>query len=64
MGEVFDANRPEGEVRYVRPGLCDSVVYIRLDIAPSFLGSYGESACVGDTIYYADSFFTPNDQVA
>jgi gliding motility-associated-like protein len=57
-GEEFDANRPEGEVRYVRPGLCDSVVYIRLDIAPSFLGSYGESACVGDTIYYADSFFT------
>jgi gliding motility-associated-like protein len=57
-GEEFDANRPEGEVRYVRPGFCDSVVYVRLDIAPSFLGSYGESACVGDTIYYADSFFT------
>ncbi|MFK8162492.1 MAG: gliding motility-associated C-terminal domain-containing protein [Lewinella sp.] len=57
-GEIFDANRPEGEVRYIRPGLCDSVVYIRLDIAPSFLGSYGESACVGDTIFYADSFFT------
>ncbi|WP_026232163.1 T9SS type B sorting domain-containing protein [Neolewinella persica] len=57
-GEVFDANRPEGEVRYPRPGQCDSVVYVRLDIAPSFLGRYGESACVGDTIFYADTFFT------
>lgn len=57
-GEEFDANRPEGEVRYVRPGLCDSVVYVRLDIAPSFLGSYGESVCVGDTVFYADTFFT------
>jgi gliding motility-associated-like protein len=57
-GEVFDANRPEGEVRYIRPGMCDSVVYVRLDRAPSILGSYGESACVGDTIFYANTFFT------
>ncbi len=57
-GEVFDANRPEGEVRYVRPGLCDSVIYVRLDVLPEFIGSYSENACAGDTIFYADRFFT------
>ena len=57
-GEVFDANRPEGEVRYARPGLCDSVVYVRLDIFPEFIGSFSDNACVGDTIFYADRFFT------
>ncbi|TXF90724.1 T9SS type B sorting domain-containing protein [Neolewinella aurantiaca] len=57
-GETFDANRPEGEVRYPRAGLCDSVVYIRLDILPEYIGSYTENACVGDTIYYADRVFT------
>lgn len=57
-GELFDANRPEGEVRYLRPGLCDSIVYIRLDILPEFVGSFSDNACVGDTIFYADRFFT------
>ncbi len=57
-GEVFDANRPEGEVRYLRPGFCDSVVYIRLDVLPEFVGSFSDNACVGDTIFYADRFFT------
>ena len=57
-GEVFDANRPEGEVRYLRPGQCDSIVYIRLDILPEYVGSFTDNACVGDTIFYADRFFT------
>ncbi|MFT5017096.1 MAG: gliding motility-associated-like protein [Limisphaerales bacterium] len=57
-GEVFDANRSEGEIRYLRPGLCDSLVYIRLDILPEYVGSYSENACAGDTIFYADRFFT------
>lgn len=57
-GQVFDANRPEGEVVYTRPGLCDSIVYVRLDIASTNLGSYGESVCVGDTIFYGDRVFT------
>jgi gliding motility-associated-like protein len=57
-GEVFDANRTEGEVRYLRPGLCDSIVYVRLDILPESVGSFSGNACVGDTIFYADRFFT------
>jgi gliding motility-associated-like protein len=57
-GEVFDANRPEGEISYSRPGMCDSLVYIRLDILPEYVGSYSDNACAGDTIFYADRFFT------
>ncbi|MEM6769626.1 MAG: T9SS type B sorting domain-containing protein, partial [Bacteroidota bacterium] len=57
-GDVFDANRPEGEVAYPRPGQCDSLVYVRLDIPEVSLGSFGASACEGDTIFLGDRFFT------
>lgn len=57
-GEEFDANRPEGLVRYPRPGDCDSVVYVRLDFPPEALGEFSTGACAGDTIFYGDRFFT------
>jgi gliding motility-associated-like protein len=57
-GEEFDANRPEGLVRYPRPGDCDSVVYVRLDFPPEALGAFSTGACAGDTIFYGDRFFT------
>lgn len=60
-GERFDANRPEGEVVFQRSGACDSVVYIRLSIAAELLGNYGESVCVGDTVFYAGRFFTADN---
>jgi len=57
--EIFNAGRPEGDVRYTRPGACDSVVYIRLDIPEVTLGSYSEGGfCVGDTLFFGDRFFT------
>lgn len=60
-GEVFDANRPEGEVGYPVAGQCDSIVYIRLDIPDTNLGSFSDGACVGDTIFYEDRFFTADN---
>jgi len=57
-GEVFDANRPEGEVVFTRPGRCDSIVFIRLDIPETNPGSFRGNACMGDTIFYQDRFFT------
>ncbi|MEO0731227.1 MAG: T9SS type B sorting domain-containing protein [Bacteroidota bacterium] len=58
-GEVFNAARPEGELRYPRPGQCDSIVYLRLDIPPVTIGSYSEGGfCDGDTLFFGDRFFT------
>jgi gliding motility-associated-like protein len=60
-GEIFDANRPEGAVIFVPDGICDSTVWVRLVIAEEFLGNYGESVCVGDTVFYAGRFFTADN---
>ena len=61
-GEVFDANRPEGPVSFPRTGgQCDSVVWIRLDILPEFLGNYGENVCAGDTVIYGGRSFTADE---
>lgn len=60
-GDVFNASRREGEVAYPRPGDCDSLVYIRLDIPEVFIGSFNAGACAGDTIFYGDRFFTVDD---
>jgi len=59
--DTFDANRPEGEVAFVRPGDCDSLVYIRLDIPPVFIGSLSDNACAGDTIQFGGEIFTIED---
>ncbi|MBC6993664.1 gliding motility-associated C-terminal domain-containing protein [Neolewinella lacunae] len=56
--DTFDASRPEGRVVYPRPGACDSIVYVRLDIPPVFVGSFSTGACAGDTVFYGDRFFT------
>ncbi len=60
-GDIFNAARPEGEVAFPRPGQCDSLVYIRLDIPQVLLGSFSTAACAGDTIFYGDRFFTVDD---
>ena len=60
-GEVFDANRPAGEVIFPRPGGCDSVVFVRLDVLPEQLGSFSTTACAGDTVFYGDRLFTVDD---
>ncbi|MFT7120158.1 MAG: gliding motility-associated-like protein [Neolewinella sp.] len=59
--EVFNAGRPEGEITFTRNGQCDSLIYIRLDIPVVNFGSFGASACDGDTIFFGDRFFTIDD---
>lgn len=56
--DTFNANRPEGEVAFARMGQCDSLVYVRLDIPPVFIGSYTANACAGDTIPYGGEIYT------
>lgn len=59
--DTFNANRPEGEVAFARAGQCDSLVYVRLDIPPVFIGSYTANACAGDTIRYGGEIYTVDD---
>ncbi|MEM1359372.1 MAG: SprB repeat-containing protein, partial [Bacteroidota bacterium] len=56
--DTFNAARPEGPVAYPRPGACDSIVYLRMDIPVQNFGAFSNNACVGDTIFYGDRFFT------
>ncbi len=59
--DTFNANRPEGEVAFPRAGQCDSLVYVRLDIPPVFIGSFSASACAGDTIRYGGESYTVDE---
>ena len=60
-GERFFAARPEGEVRYERPNECDSVVYVRIEQPEVTVGTFGRTACAGDTVFYANRAFTEEE---
>ncbi len=57
---TFDANTPEGlaTLAGAAAGGCDSLIYVILDILPPSLGSFGATACRGDTIRVGTRDFT------